>query len=514
MADTSVDEVAGPLDPTDPTDPVDPTDPAGNGSRSETGSLSDRAARGAGWTAIGFGLNKLVIFGTSAVLAHLLTPREFGLVAIAMVIVGYVERLSEGGLESAVITFPGPDRRVFDHALGISLVLGVSAAIIGLITAPLIGSVFSEPDATPVVAALSILYLTTSVRQTLAGALARRMQFARRVGPELARGLTKAVVMVGMAFAGFGVWALTIGHLVGAGVGLVAYWLAVGERVRPRLSRPTTPALFRLGLSFSAVSLLGTVLQNIDYVMLGIRADSAAVGFYSIGFRIPEFTVLAIPVVASHSLMASFSRLTENPVEMAKGYLMSLRLLAVILVPVGVGMALVADDTVPLLFGDRWDRSVPVVQLVGFYGVAVGLAFPFGDAIKAAGKARVLVQFASARLVLAIPVLWVAAGRGLRELAAAQLLMAVAGLAVTLVLARHLLQVSLEAQMASLRGAIIAALVMVAAVSMVRSGLAPGPLRLVASVLAGAGAYGAVLLMLDRTAIDRISALVPARRMR
>ncbi len=468
-----------------------------------------QAARGATWSGLAFALDKLVVFVATAILAHLLTPREFGIVAIAMVVIGYVERISEGGLEPAVITFPESDQTTINHAVGLSLGLGSLFALIGVATAPLVAMLFDEPDVTPVIAVLSILYLTTSMRKVFGGVLARRMQFGRRVIPELVRALIKAVIMISLAWMGFGVWALTLGHLIGGVVGVIGYVVAVGARFRPRISMSTTPALLRMGGSFSLISLLGTLVQNIDYVFLGIRANTAAVGLYSMGFRVPEFTVLALPVVASPALITAYTKVLDSADGLRAAYLQSLQLLSLALLPVGVGLSLVADDAVPVLFGDQWTESIPVVRLVGLMGIVAGLGFPLGDALKATERAMVLVKMAAVRLAFTVPILWWAAGLSLTAVAASQLALASAHLVAFAVVARWSLGSSIGAQFRALRPALISVVAMISCVLLVRWAIAPGLVRLIIATALGGTVYGAVLLVVDRRAVQRLSAFVP-----
>ncbi len=455
-----------------------------------------------------------MVFVATAILAHLLSPREFGIVAIAMVVVGYVERISEGGLEPAVITFPESDRTTVDHAVGLSLGLGSLFTLLGIASAPLVALVFQEPEVTPVIAVLSVLYLTTSLRKVFGGVLARRMQFGRRVVPELVRALIKAVVMISLAWLGFGVWALTLGHLIGGVVGVIGYVVAVGSRFRPRVSMPTSMSLLRMGGSFSLISLLGTLVQNIDYVFLGIRANTAAVGLYSMGFRVPEFTVLALPVVASPALITAYTKVLEStdvdPVEgLRTAYLQSLQLLSMVLLPVGVGLSLVADDAVPILFGDQWTESIPVVQLVGLMGIVAGLGFPLGDALKATDRAMVLVRLATVRLAFTVPLLWWAAGQSLTTVAASQLALASGHLVAFAVVARRSLGSSIPAQLGALRSAGVSLVAMAGSVLLVRWMLSPGLVRLIVSMAVGGLVYGGVLLVVDRRAVQRLSAFVP-----
>ena len=478
----------------------------------ESKSIGARTAEGAAWTGLAFVANKGVLLLSTVVLARLLTPVEFGIVAIALVVVGYVERLSEGGLESAIISFPGDDQKCFDHALGLSLALGSGFLILGVLSAPLIAVVFDEPEVAPVVAVLSVLYLSTSIRQMLSGAMARRMQFGRRVIPELIRAVVKAGVMISLAFAGWGVWALTIGHVVGAVVGVAAFWLALGTRITPRFTAETSRPLLRFGGAFSLVAVLGTVIQNADYVMIGLRADSAAVGLYTIGFRIPELTVLAVPAIASQSLIAGFVRLSESASELRRAYLSSLGMLSAILMPLGLGLVLCSDDAVGLLFGDQWEEAGPVAARLGLFALISGITFPFGDVLKATGRASLLVRIAVVRLVITLPLLWVAAGQGLVAVANAHVLASGFLIVLSAVLASRMFGADVRSQVLAVLPPLMAGIVMVCAVLAVRSMLEPGALRLLAAVAVGAGVYALSMALLDRPLLIKARALVlPSR---
>src|SRR3954451_17698921 len=186
------------------------TTPGPDHGRPPATSLLRAGARGAAWLGAAQVLSKLTVALTTIVLARLLAPEEFGLVALSLVLIVYAEAVADAGVAQALIYLPR-SRAVARAALLCSLVAGVALVTIVVAGAPLIASFFGRPDMTPLVRLLAFSLLTASLGAVPEALLRRELLFHRVSAGTVLRTLATGVVSVGLAFAGYGAWALAWG---------------------------------------------------------------------------------------------------------------------------------------------------------------------------------------------------------------------------------------------------------------------------------------------------------------
>ncbi len=403
------------------------------------------AVSGSMWTGLAFVINKSVALASAVMLARLLEPEQYGLAAIGLLVAAFAEVLGEGGLGNAVVYVSGQDREVVRNALSLAVITGTLATLIGILAAPILADAFDAPDAVPILLALSSVYVMSSLRHVYAGALARRLLFKKRVLPDTVRALVKASVTIVLASMGFGPWAIVWGQIAGTAADLVTFVAVTRCRYFPgRLRRVVAEPLVRFGSPLVVVALIGVILQNADYVMVGARSGAEDLGVYSLAFKVPELTLLALPFITGQALFPIFVRLDaadDDSLGFRRGVLAAVRAIAAIAVPIAVVLSVFAPQIVEGVFGQKWAEAGPVLRALALYGLLFALSFTLGDGIKAKGEAGLLAKLGVFRLVIGLPVLWWAAGRGIQWVAWSQVALAVLLLAVTTVLAVAKLQI-------------------------------------------------------------------------
>jgi lipopolysaccharide exporter len=407
------------------------------------------AVSGSMWTGLAFVINKSVALASAVVLARLLEPEQYGLAAIGLLVAAFAEVLGEGGLGSAVVYVRGADKPIVRNALSLAMITGMAATLLGLLTAPALADAFDAPDAEPILMVLASVYMISSLRHVYAGALARQLLFKKRIIPDTVRALVKATVTIVLAAMGFGPWAIVWGQLAGTAADLLTFIAVTGRRLFPgRLQRVVAEPLVRFGSPLIVVGLIGVILQNADYVMVGARAGAEDLGVYSLAFKVPELTLLALPFITGQALFPIFVRLDagdDDATGFRQGVLAAVRAIAAIAAPVAVVLSVFAPQIVEGVFGEKWAAAGPVLRALALYGLLFALSFTLGDGIKAKGEAGLLAKLGVLRMGIGLPVLWWAAGHGIEWVAWAQVALAGLLLAVTTALAVAKLQIGVGA---------------------------------------------------------------------
>jgi O-antigen/teichoic acid export membrane protein len=468
---------------------------------SEGRSLGQETARGAAWNLTSYGLSKGVVLVTTAVLARLLSPEDFGLVAIATVAITYVAIIQDAGLTGALIQRREDAERTANVVFTLNLALGAVLAVVTALIAPWVARFFGEPDATQLIRVLGLTFAIAPLGATHQAQLERDLAFQRRMVPDIATAVIKGIVAIPLAFAGYGAWALVIGQVAGVIAGAALSWVVLPWMPRLTVDRRLTRSLLGFGVPFAYNNGLHAVMSTIDYIIVGRVLGTMALGIYTVAFRIPELLVLSTVAAFNRVAFPAFASVQNDPAALRRGYLRSIRFLATLIVPICLGLAVAARPIVLVFFGDTWTDTIPLVRLLALYALVSVVTSTDGDAYKAMGIPGLLARLGTVRIALMIPALYVGTRWGLIGVAVAMLVVGVVMTIARVLVSSRVLGAGVGSILGELMPATVAGLAMSAAVVATLLVTASGALlvQLVCSVAVGAAAYTAVLLAIDRS---------------
>jgi PST family polysaccharide transporter len=477
------------------------------------GPIGRASVVGAMWNGLSFASSKLVVLITTVILARLLEPTDFGLLAIGLVVIGYLDFINDFGISAAVIQSDDDPEHTSNVAFWINMALGVAMAVAAFLAAPFLASFFDEPRALDVIRVLSLSFPLTSIGAIHEARLRRQLRFDQRVLPELAKGVVKGGVSITMALTGFGVWSLVWGQLAGALAASIGYWLVTKWRPSFATDRETTRRLVGYGSQLTLVGLLGGVHKNIDYLLVGRRLGTRELGIYSIAFRLPQLLIESIVDIAGQVAFPAFSRVRTDPERVRAGLRRMLHLVGLIVVPLGAGLALTADPFIRVFYGDRWLDAITVMQVLAVYMLVQSLSKTCGDVYKAMGRPGVLNKLAILKLAVTVPLLVIAVPSGIVAVAVAQLIAAGILTVVRLLLAARIVDVPVRDVFVAFVPAVRAAVVMVALCVPCLLALrdVPAVVELLVVSAVGAVAYLSTLWIFDRSHLRETVAALRAK---
>lgn len=473
------------------------------------------AVSGAGWQSISYVGGKLLVLVSTAILARLLTPSDFGLVALALVFVTYAEVVADLGVAQALI-YLQPRRSYADAAIVLSAVWSVTLVLVAVVSAPAVAAFFDRPDVTPIFRVLSLSLLLNGIGQVPDALLRRDLKFRTQIAGNLARAGAQGVASVAFALAGLGPWAIVFGQLVGEAAWAGTLWALVDYRPRRgfyRLGRDDVKDLVGYGAPAAGNALVLSLVFNIDYLIVGRRLGARALGFYTLAFRVPQMLIIQVFYILSTVTFPLYARVRDSGERLRSGYLLAVKLQAVFGVIAGVTLAVTAGDLVPLVFGERWTPSVVPLRALALYATFRSLGIGAVDLLKAIGRPALAFRLSLLRLALVAPLLWVLAGRGIDEVswgqAAAAALLAVVVQAVAVraagVPGAAVAKAALPAALAGAAGG---------AAGIAAIGVLPDAhlVRVLVPAAAVVGVSVAVIALVDRSIVPQVRSLVTRRR--
>ena len=318
-------------------------------------------ARGARHTAAAQVITQVVRLATNVVLARLLTPEDFGIVAIALVVTLLVDQLKDVGTGSAIIQRPKVDDLLLNSVFYLNLALGfVLAGGMFLLAGP-VALALSDESAAPVLQAFSLVTLVTALGQIHHSLLRRSLRFVEIAVTTSVTAMVTAAVSIAGALLGMTYWALVVGNIVGALVGTVMVW--VYDRWRP--SRNFSLASLRSIWSYSFHLFLSNVLfvvfNQVDKIIISRFLGGAALGAYTLAQRTVAAPVSSVASVVNEVVFPAFSRRQEDHAALRSGFIRSSCTTAVVTFPFAFGLAVLAHPAVEVVFGDDWLAVVPVL---------------------------------------------------------------------------------------------------------------------------------------------------------
>lgn len=368
--------------------------------RHRTMTLRRQAARGLFWTALdnwGYQLATLVVF---SILARLVAPEAFGLVALATVFTMFLKVAADQGMADAIVQRPELDNEHINGAFWASVTLGgVLTAVLALASGP-VAAAFDNPALAPILAALSLTLAISGLSTVQRAILTRDFAFASLTLRSLLSVVIGGIAGVVAAVLGAGVWSLVVQALTFEVVAVIALWVASDWRPRWGFSWPHVKELLPFGANIVGFRLLRLANTQSDNFMIGLFLGATALGFYVVAYRLLRLVINISTAVIGSVAFPTFARVQHDDERVRDLYYRTLRLAALVTFPSFIGLIIIAPEVTRLMFGPGWEESIAVMRVLGFAGLATALNFLNPTVLKALGKPswRVVIMGATAVL--------------------------------------------------------------------------------------------------------------------
>lgn len=444
---------------------------------------------------------KLLVFISTAILARLLLKEDFGLAGYALIFISFLDVLNDLGIGAAVI-YHRDEPEVIDTAFWLNVTTGLALFGLTWLVAPMAGAFFNDLRAVPLTRVLALTFPLTSLGNIHASLLRKNLTFRRKFIPDVTKGLAKGLISIVLAWMGFGAWSLVLGQVGGTGLAVLAYWWAMPYRPRFRFERSMARPLITYGSNIVAVDGLGTLVNQADYLLVGRILGAASLGVYTLAFRIPELLVKQFCNVVGQVIFPTYAKIKQDPQVLSQGFLVTMRYMTMLTVPLSLGLAAVARPLVLVVFSAKWAEAVPVMAAIAIYTLIRSLTFNVGAVYKAQGRPEVLTLLSLAQLPILLPSLyWAAVGPGtITAVAWTQVANALVSATMNLIVAARLLQTPLRSILAvfapALAGGAIMSVAVWGAINALGSTLPI--IQLVVGVLVGVIVYTSAMWWLQR----------------
>lgn len=441
--------------------------------------------------------DRLVGVASTLILARLLVPADFGIIAMASLVIAFADVLFELGVHVALIQNKNATQADYDTAWTIRLIQSVISTTVVFVAAPWAAEYFNEPRVAPVVQALSLMLVLHGIENIGVVSFQKDMQFGKDFRFLFTKRFAGFVVTIVAAWIMQSYWALVIGNLAGRAVGVVQSYTMHPMRPRPSLAK------FReiFGISqWMLVGGIGRYLQGkLHSLVVGGREDAGVMGAYSLAGQISSMPTTELLAPLNRVLFPAFVSVKNDLVELKRVFLLAQGVQTLIAMPATIGVALVADDLVTVFLGEKWRLTVPFIQIFAVMGFLRAITTSGSYILLTFGKTRLTAISAWGQVVLfAALALLAFPDAGALGIAEVRLAVALTGfVAFIALLLRHFEPLRLTDILASIIRPVGAVILMGFAVRYTEQALAlHGPLLLASKVLVGALSYSLAILVL------------------
>lgn len=348
--------------------------------------LQQKAVKGLVWSFVQSYGSQVITLLVFLLLARLLKPEVFGLIALANIFTNFIQIFLDQGLGEAIVQRKELEPEHLDTAFWVNIASGAVLMAIGLLGADLVAQFFHEPRLSPIIRWLSLTLLIGAFNVVQRALLRRNLSFRILAIRTLIGSFVSAIVGTLMALQGLGVWSLVGMTLTDQIVGTIMFWKSSDWRPGFRVSAKHLRDLLNYGVNVVGIVILVFLSRRIDDFLIGYYLGPVVLGYYSIAYRIWTIINQTMCDQPQKVAMPTFSKLQSEIGRFQSAFYKSSQLLSLVTFPLFFEVAVLSPEIVRNVFGRQWEPSIPVLQCLMIAGCLQSTFYLCGPALMAKGK--------------------------------------------------------------------------------------------------------------------------------
>ncbi len=342
--------------------------------------------------------NAMLQIGSLMILARLLSPSDFGLIAMVMSLVGVLNLFRDFGLSTATVQRTSVTDEQISTLFWINILVALTLTCVALVCAPLVAVFYHEPRLLLITTVLAFGFLINATGIQHSALLQRQMRFAVLALIETLSLLTGVAVGIGMAFLGVEYWALVGMTLTTPAIYSASVWFASGWIPGPPRRRAGIGSMVRTGGIVTANGLVAYAAYNLEKVLLGRFWGADALGIYGRAYQLINIPTENLNSAVGGVVLSVLSRVKEEPDRLRNYFLKGYSLLVAVTLPITAACALFSNDLIFVMLGPQWSEAAPIFRLLAPTILIFGMINPLWPLMLALG---LLVRSFKMALVLA-----------------------------------------------------------------------------------------------------------------
>jgi PST family polysaccharide transporter len=368
----------------------------------ERSELKINAVQGVKWSAISQGGRQVSQWITIAVLARILSPSDFGLVGMAMVVIGFMNIFRDMGTSPAIIQRQVLSENLLSSIFWVNLIIGILSMSIVFLGAPLGGLLYHDSQVIPVLQILSISFFISAFSLVHQALLERSLSFNTLAKVEIIASVCGSVVGISLALSGKGVWSLVFQSITTILLTSVLLWIANPWRPKWVLHWQDIKSVYNFSLNLTGFGVFNYFARNADYLLIGRYLGAQDLGYYTLAYKILLFPIQNLSAVISRVAFPAMASIQNDNQRISNAYLRINNAIAMISFPLMLGVMALADPFVTTVFGERWRPMIILIQILAPVGLMQSIISPVGQIYLSKGRADLMFQLGAVTGLLTV----------------------------------------------------------------------------------------------------------------
>lgn len=365
---------------------------------------SREITRGVFWAVLMRWVIKAIGLVSTIILARLLSPEDFGIAAMGMLVIGLLYAVTEFGVSMLLIRREYIDRDHCDTAWTISLLQGLFIGVMIVSLAPVTGMYFNEPRVVGVMYVLAFASFIGGFASIGPALIRRELKFDLDFRFNVYKRLLIFVTTVGLALFFRSYWALVFGYLIGTIVGVILSYVI--HSYRPKWSLTKISEYLRFAMSIVPMRIASELHEMAPKFIIGSLGNANTMGAFTVSSGLATLLTQEVVVPMGRGLFPNYARLVGDRIRFSAIYQNILGIVFLLIIPAGIGISIIAKDLVFVLLGSQWDMAAPLVKYLAIGGMLYGIfSIMYNQILVATGRERQAAILAWVRLLIAAPIL-------------------------------------------------------------------------------------------------------------
>lgn len=405
-----------------------------------TKSVLARIANGAKWTALTRFAVRVIGLASTIILARLLTPHDFGLVALGMIFISFLTLLGNFDFETVLIQHPNPSRQHYDTAWTFNALYFSLAALVLTVAAPLLAKFYATPQLTDIIHVLAAGFFLKGLANVRIIDFQKHFRFHNDAKLNITVKIAGFCTTVTAAFLLRSYWALLIGMLVSQATYLLMSYVLAPYRPRPTLSK--SRELFGFSFWLILANIVSFINAKSIEMVIGKILGIGQLGVYTVGQSTASMATSELTATVNRAAYPGYAKVSDKIEELKRTVLQIFGVIATVAFPASLGFYSIAVPFVLVVLGEKWLPAVPVLEIIAIAGMVFSLQSNLQYVFFALGRPRLHTLVSTAKAVMIVPLVYVLAQRhGIAGAASSVLITSTAFIPVNLYLLRSLLNI-------------------------------------------------------------------------
>lgn len=354
-------------------------------------SLKKQAISGVKWTTISSIFNSIIQIVQLAILARILNPTDFGLMAIVMVVIGFSQIFIDMGVSNAIIYKQEVTSKQLSSLYWLNIIIGFLFFFLIVFSAPIISNFYNNKKLTPLIRLVAITFLIKPFGQQFMVLLQKNLRFNAIAKTDMITKFISFIVVVTLAYKNFGVYSLAIGSVVTTILSTIGY-IFYGEKIhRPKfylkisgLNEYISFGLFQMG-----ERVIQYFANQFDTILIGKLLGIEVLGVYNVAKNLVSKPAAIINPVVTKVTFPLMSTINNDVSKLKAIYLKTINYLSFVNFPVYLLITVLAKPIVLIMFGPKWLEVVPLIQILALVYILRSIGNPAGSLLLSRGKANI-----------------------------------------------------------------------------------------------------------------------------